>query len=246
MNYYKILINSNYIGVATTNDFRRYQTKHSIIIISDKNSVQYIAHDEVLYHDNWMRPINSDDYTYEIANVIEIDEEEYTILKNAEENNNVVVPEMNAKKSQKQSEDVDVNQLSYVKEAKINKLRADCQNAIVSGFDLELSDGEMHHFSMELTDQMEISRLVANGNTGNVPYHADGEKYKYYSFADILNIYNTMNDWKLYNTSYFSDLKNYINALRSINKIDGIKYGDKIPKKYQSEVYKDIKDKMDF
>lgn len=39
MNYYKILINSNYIGVATTNDFRRYQTKHSIIIVSDKNNV---------------------------------------------------------------------------------------------------------------------------------------------------------------------------------------------------------------
>jgi hypothetical protein len=55
-----------------------------------------------------------------------------------------------------------------------------------------------------------------------------------------------MNDWKLYNTSYFSDLKNYINSLRSISKIDSIEYGDEIPEKYQSEVYKDIKDKMDF
>lgn len=245
MKYYKILVDSNYIGVATTTDFRRYQKKHNIIIVSDENNAQFISYNNVLYHDDWMKPIDVNGFEYILATITEIDEEEYIVLKNAETNNNVVAKEIDAKKSQSSSEEVDVNQLSYVKSAKINKLRADCQNAIVSGFDLELSDG-IHHFSMETTDQLEIQRLISNGNNGDVPYHADGESFKYYPFADILKIYNTMNDWKLYNTSYFSDLKNYINSLRSISKIDSIEYGDEIPEKYQSEVYKDIKDKMDF
>jgi hypothetical protein len=38
MKYYKILVDSNYIGVATTTDFRRYQKKHNIIIVSDENN----------------------------------------------------------------------------------------------------------------------------------------------------------------------------------------------------------------
>ena len=58
---------------------------------------------------------------------------------------------METKKADEQVDNVDINQLAYVKEAKINELRTDCQNAIVSGFDLELSDG-VHHFSMETTD----------------------------------------------------------------------------------------------
>lgn len=245
MKYYKILVNSNYIGVGTSLDFRRYQKKHDIIIVSDDVNVQYINCKEILYHDTWMKPLDENSYKYEIADVIEIDEEEYQILKNAEENNEIVIPELEIKKVDEKVDDTDVNQLTYVKEAKINELRADCHNVIVSGFDLELSDG-VHHFSMETTDQIEISRLIADGDKGDIPYHADGEKFKYYSFADILKIYEMMNDWKLYNTSYFSDLKSYVNSLRSIKKIDSIKYGDDIPEKYQSEVYKNIKDKMDF
>jgi hypothetical protein len=39
MKYYKILVNSNYIGVGTSLDFRRYQKKHDIIIVSDDVNV---------------------------------------------------------------------------------------------------------------------------------------------------------------------------------------------------------------
>lgn len=245
MKYFKILVDSNYIGVGTTADFCRYQKKHNIILICGEKDVQYITHKGILYHDEWMKPLVQSPYEWKQAKVVEIDEEEYLILKNAEDNNEVVPATMMNEKQEVIAEASDNQILSNVRSAKINKLRSDCQNTIVSGFDLELSDG-VHHFSMETADQMEISRLVADGDNGEVPYHADGEQFKYYPFSDILKIYNAMNDWKLYNTSYFNDLRSYINSLQSVNQIDSIQYGDEIPEEYQSEVYKDIKDKMDF
>lgn len=247
MKYFKILVDLRFIGVGTSSDFRRYQSKYDIIIVSEEKDVQYIQHDEKLYRDYWMKTLEANKYEYKYASVIEIEKEEYDALLNAEVNEEIVVPAIEAKKPPKQVEDqAGVSEIDFVKNAKINKLRADCQNAIVAGFDLVLSDGEKHHFSMETTDQMEINRLVTNGDGGEVIYHADGEEFKKFSFADILKIYNAMNIWRLYHTSYFSDLKSYVSALRSMSKIDSVEYGDEVPEKYQSDIYKEMKDKIDF
>lgn len=79
MSFYKIIQDSTIIGVCTDNDFRRWQSKHNIIIVSDRDKVEAVDYNGTLYHDSWMA--DSGHIPYETASVREIAEEEYSILK---------------------------------------------------------------------------------------------------------------------------------------------------------------------
>ena len=79
MNYYKIVKDSTIIGVCTDNDFRRWQSKHNIIIVSDRDKVEAADYNGTLYHDSWMA--DSGHVPYETASVTEITEEEYSSIK---------------------------------------------------------------------------------------------------------------------------------------------------------------------
>lgn len=247
MRYFKILDNSEYIGVASSDNFRKYQKTNNIMIGCDDSDIEYIQYDETFYHDVWMKAkefLPSDRFNCADAYVIEITEEEYTALNNAKENKEMVEQLLEPQKEEK-VEEIDPAELTYVKEAKIQKLRTDCQNAIVSGVDIEFADNSIQHFSMELTDQIEVQRLVTEKSFDDpIPYHADDDIFRYYAYEDIIKLYNAMNDWKLYNTSYFNDLKRYVNSMHSMKEVDGIEYGCDIPEEYQSEIFKDIKEKL--
>ena len=79
MSFYKIIQDSTIIGVCTDNDFRRWQSKQNIIIVSDRDKVEAVDYNGTLYHDSWMA--DSGHIPYETASVREITEEEYSILK---------------------------------------------------------------------------------------------------------------------------------------------------------------------
>lgn len=79
MSFYKIIQDSTIIGVCNDNDFRRWQSKHNIIIVSDRDKVEAVDYNGTLYHDSWMA--DSGHIPYETASVREITEEEYSILK---------------------------------------------------------------------------------------------------------------------------------------------------------------------
>lgn len=247
MRYFKILYNSEYIGVASSANFRKYQKINNIMIGCDGADIEYIQYDQTFYHDVWMKAREfepSEKFHCENAYVIEITEDEYNILDNAKENKEMIGQVLEPQKIE-EPEEIDPLELPYVKEAKIHQLRTDCQNAIVSGVDIEFADDSIQHFSMELTDQIEVQRLVTEKSFGDsVPYHADDDIFRYYAYEDILKLYSTMNDWKLYNMAYFNDLKRYVNSMHSMKEIDCVEYGCEIPKEYQSEIYKDIKGKL--
>lgn len=79
MSFYKIIQDSTIIGVSTDNDFRRWQSKHNIILVSDRDKVEAIDYNGILYHDSWMA--DSGHIPYETASVREITEEEYSNIK---------------------------------------------------------------------------------------------------------------------------------------------------------------------
>lgn len=79
MSFYKIIQDSTIIGVCTDNDFRRWQSKHNIIIVSDRDKVEAVDYKGTLYHDSWMA--DSGHIPYETASVREITEEEYNTIK---------------------------------------------------------------------------------------------------------------------------------------------------------------------
>lgn len=79
MSFYKIIRDSTIIGVCTEYDFRRWQAKHNIIVVSDRDRVEAVDYNGTLYHDSWMA--DSGHIPYETASVTEITEEEYNMLK---------------------------------------------------------------------------------------------------------------------------------------------------------------------
>jgi hypothetical protein len=78
MSFYKVVKDRLVVGVGTHDDFRRYQTKHRIIIVSDPDRVEAIDCGGTLYHDTWMA---TPCFPCEPATVIGIIEDEYNELK---------------------------------------------------------------------------------------------------------------------------------------------------------------------
>lgn len=78
MNYYKVISDQTVIGVCSEYEFRRYQAKHNIIIVSDCDRVECVQIGEGYYHDEWMAEPG---FPCEPASVIQIEAEEYNGLK---------------------------------------------------------------------------------------------------------------------------------------------------------------------
>ena len=78
MSFYKVVKDRVVLGVCTDDDFRRYQAKHKIIIISDPDRVEAIDCGGTLYRDTWMATLC---IPCEQAAVIGITEDEYNELK---------------------------------------------------------------------------------------------------------------------------------------------------------------------
>lgn len=161
-----------------------------------------------------------------------IDEEEYEALVDALSiEGSVAVPE------------VDINipanaTVEFIQEARIKEMSAACNTAIINGIDVTLSDGKDYHFSLTIEDQINLislQSLILNG-AESVPYHADGEECRYYSAADIQLIISAATKWKIYQESYFNNLRLYIRELTSISELTAVHYGMTIPDEYVTDV----------
>lgn len=98
---------------------------------------------------------------------------------------------------------------------KINKLIGDfkctCNKYIIKGLDIGLSTGDIKHFSFKIEDQINLTALVLNHADGDeVFYHADGEYDTLYNYADIVTIYKTLYNNKLYNQIYTQVVCNWM------------------------------------
>lgn len=236
--FYKIIINDDVVGAATRKDFVKWQAKHNIIIACSNNEVQYITCDGKLYRANWMLPISDNGCEYIEAEVIEITESEYDIIKEAmASGEDIVLPEPTVEEEVYVSTS-DIT-LDFVKESKVNSLSDQCNQAIIDGIDVVCSDGERKHFSLEVVDQIKISKLYELVKSTNfLPYHADGEEEKIFPAEDIVALKRAMEYHIEYHVSYFNSIKSYISTLDDMEFISSIQYGDEIPVEYHSAVFK--------
>ena len=77
MNYYKVISDQTVIGVCSEYEFRRYQAKHNIIIVSDRDRVECVQIGDRYYHDEWMAHCQ---FPHIDAKVLAITEEEYNTI----------------------------------------------------------------------------------------------------------------------------------------------------------------------
>jgi hypothetical protein len=140
-----------------------------------------------------------------------------------------------------------IDALTAAKEELINAMSQVCNVTITAGFNATLSDGESHHFSLEMTDQLMISMLAAKATSDQtaVPWHADGEDCKFFSPDDITLVNGMMEDLVIYNEAYFNSLRRWIQSVSSLDELNAICYGVDIPDEYQSEVLRDLTKKRE-
>lgn len=243
MTYYKIIKNNEFIGIGTSYELRKYQQKHNILLVADDNTAQYIQVKDKLYRDDWFKLLNTNSIEYEIANISVISEDEYKQLLEAIDKGEEISIPIEADNIIEANDNVIVNEeeiitLEYLKTQKIKEMSHICNQTITNGFDITLSDGKEHHFSLTTQDQLNLitlSAMVSAGET-TIPYHADGELCRYFSTDDIDAIIKTATVFKAYQTTYFNSLKIYIQALDNREAVSNIYYGVDIPKEYKPDV----------
>lgn len=243
--FYKIIKSENIIGVISDNDFRRYQPRHRSVLFSDIENAQFVEYKDKYYRDNWLRTIDASLVQYEDATIIEIEQSEYDELTEAlETNEQIAVEEQEPFIEEPQLEETiptNPNEqitIEFLKQSKIKQMSKICHDTITSGVDVMLSDDKVHHFSLEVEDQLKIQALALKAQRGvqTLPWHEDGNYCEFYSAEDILRLYQAMEDTQLFNTTYFNSLKMYIKSLNTAEEIGAVTYGMEIPTDYQSEV----------
>lgn len=238
MKYYKIIDNNVVIGVINSNNFIEFQPVTSCFLRSNEEHGEFVSYNGSLYRDTWMKPI-AWQTNYIQVQLIEIDEETYNIFIAAIEHNEELPQEETEIPQQDEIiNPIDVASLEFIRASKINEMSLACRRAIENGFDLELHEGT-RHFSLTTQDQLNLMSLSALAQTQSlIPYHADGEECTFYTSEEINLIMQTATELKIYNTTYFNALKEYINALDTIEEISAVTYGVDIPEEYKSDVLK--------
>lgn len=238
--FYKVVQNNTIIDVLNNLTFVRTQIAHNILISCHESFAQGILssnRSETWFVDGL---IVENTNNYPTVELVEIDEEEYNILKDALSVNDFVeIIEEPIEQPEDELTEDELNTVAFVKEAKIKEMKNVCRLKIESGVDTVLSDGSSYHFSLTTQDQLNLATLsdMIRGGETSVPYHADGEPCKFYSVEDILTIISVAREHITYHTTYYNSLRAYISSLRSIKTINAVEYGCEVPEKYQSEVF---------
>ena len=115
------------------------------------------------------------------------------------------------------------------KNLKIAELRNVCNGAIEFGVNVQNK-----HYGYDIEDQTNIKDAfdLANRTGMSVPYHADNEPCRLYTPEEITEIFITNKMNLMHHTTYFNQLKAYVNSLNDIGEIIGVQYGDELTGEY--------------
>lgn len=227
--FYKIIYGHIVIDIVQNPHWVIWASKSGRFVLTDVTSANGIVSSdgsEVFHLSGTKEFVNYQD-DYKSVTVAEISEAEYLSLKS----------QIVDKAVAESGETLSIEQLITDKVAEMSQA---CEDAITAGFDIVLSDGIEHHFSLQLPDQLKITKLNDRAVAGEefLPYHADDEPCKIFAAQDIIAINTTMEHIIEYQTTYFNSLKMYIRGMTDKNEIINVKYGVEIAEGYQSDVWK--------
>lgn len=227
--FYKVIYEHVVVDIIAEPHWVIWASKSGRFVLTDETTANGIVSskgDEVFHLGGTAEFVNFQG-TYRTVSVMKIEETEYLSLK-----------------SQIVEKTIDENgaavSLEQLIENKIDEMSQTCEDCIMAGFDIVLSDGVKHHFSLQLADQLKISKLNDRAAAGEdfLPYHADNEPCKIYSSQDIIAINSMMERIVEFQITYFNSLKMYIRGMTNRDDVINVQYGADIPEGYQSDVLK--------
>jgi hypothetical protein len=117
-----------------------------------------------------------------------------------------------------------------IKEA-ISNLSKTCNNKIIEGFSIRLSDGKKHSFKLTVEDQLNLLSLenqINNDTSHTFIYHETGKPCQVYSRTDMSKIIKAFRQHTMYHTTYFNVAKQYIMSLVDIDEVTAFTYGTNV------------------
>jgi hypothetical protein len=124
--------------------------------------------------------------------------------------------------------------LEELKATKIYVFSKTCNTSITNGVDVEFDKDYVEHFSYTEEDQVNLKEIFDLAIQTNVPmyYHSDGEGCKLYTVEQIIAIYTTATTNKMHHTTYFNQLRMYIESLGTIEEVEAVEYGQELTDEY--------------
>ncbi len=121
--------------------------------------------------------------------------------------------------------DLSQSDLAEAKSTKEFELSAACNAAIVSGVDVETTQG-MEHFSLEETDQINLTTAynAVMSSAESYPYHADGTLCRMFTADEIKAISNASIAHKLYHTTLCNHLLTWVRRAETELEVESITY----------------------
>lgn len=239
--YYKVIGDGTILDVLKNPHYVTYQERNKLIVRCARNGARGVLSTDgsTVWHVIGWKEIPKQNVPS--VQLIEIDENEYAILKEA-------IGTQDTSYEHEEHREVEPSEvtLEYIQEKKIEKMKSACASKIVDGVDVVLGDGLKHHFDLTIEDQINlisVKEMIAAGAT-EVPYHERGCLCKMYSSEDITILLNAASYHKTYQVTYFNSLKNYIKNLQEIEAVSNVYYGMLIPENYCSDALIDIADSI--
>lgn len=132
--------------------------------------------------------------------------------------------------------EIENDRLEPMRTNKLSQLSQICNETINNGLSIQLSDGSTQSFSysLEKGDQNNIKEMfdaVCMGAEGFV-YHQNDGGCIFYSAQDVLIIYKALSMLKISNTTYYNQLKQYVNSLSNLDEIKAVEYGQELTGEY--------------
>lgn len=229
---YKLLVDGVIVDAVAIPVFVRYNKRLGLFLACDEKDAEGLAsHDGETY---WQLAGTNgfcvDGYQTVDAEVISF-EDATAIIEALDEGKDP--PELEQPEPLEKFEQLPDGSLELVQKKVVNDMSAACNAAICAGTDIVLSDGELHHFSYTIEDQLNLLSLQANhlACEEGYFYHADGESYRYFSKDDFWTVVEQLQWWRIQHVTYFSKLREYILSLETIRELSAVEYGMEVPEK---------------
>lgn len=212
----KLIKDNKVIDVIENPTYYLYRTKSGYATIVDKTTANCVeGSDQTLYALQGVTPLATIPKTYVQAK--EISAAEYKELKQLLDKN----------------ADVSGDDIALInaRKLKIAALDLECSALIDAGISVKLSDHCVHAFQLTVEDQLNLNSLQRKIDAGDeiFVYHERGETCRLFDKEDIQTIITAATKFIEYNTTYFNLMRHCINNMYSIEEINAIQYGDKLP-----------------
>lgn len=214
---YKIISNGQVIDILNEIKYLRYLYKSKRIVVSDVMSANCIqgSDNKTIYG---LRGNNfPSDFPHKIVIIKRIDKKEFDTLTLLMNKGEII-----------RTEDPF---LITARKNKIAELKQECDNQIIAGICIKLSDEKFHSFELTIEDQLNLKSIenTLNKYNNGIIYHEKGKVCSVFTKDDMKTIITSATRHIQYHTTYFNLMKYCINNMNVVNDILDIHYGDEVP-----------------